>query len=175
MSVITELKKLDGQSGLEFLSILEIIEDIQIPVNSVKLRGQYGLATIYGLYFDFEKLYGKITNDTFIYYAILHEIAHYKRINKLGSDYLIKSLSTTSLTEYLDFLLNEEIIADRWARLVFYKLNGKELPIEYTQELDLEDNKKRFFLGSYKNFGIINNDISNYDRLINDYILETYE
>lgn len=174
MSVIAELKRLDGQSDLNFLGILEMIKDIQIPVNSVKLRGQYGLATIYGLYFDFEMLHEKPNNFEFIYYAFLHEIAHYKRINKIGSDYFIESLSTNSLNDYLNFLLNEELIADRWARLIFYKLNGKKLPVWITQQLEIEDNKKRFLLGSYKNFGIINNDKSNYDRLLNDYIIEKY-
>ena len=176
MNIINELKYLKGVSDLYFSNLLEMINDESIPIRNAKLKNAYAITTFDCIYYDFDAITShEFYGDEFLYYVMLHEICHYKRIKKFGNEKFITGLTSNSLTEYFDFLINEEIISDRWASYIFYKLNGRLLRNHMTQNLHIEENKNKFMVSNVRSFNIISGDMKNYDELVNHHIIETYE
>ena len=69
-----------------------------------------------------------------MYYICLHELAHYKRFQKLGADYHFGIMGAGSFEAFAEHVINEEIFADRYAMLMFYLGNKKHA--RYSQHLD---------------------------------------
>ena len=112
-------------------------QKINIKVLDSKIgRNFIGVATLYGLYFDLVKLDEQ--PDNLKCFIILHELAHCKRIEKLGKDKFINYLSETNFDLFCDKLINEEIIADRYASLLYFKLTKKKYPEYMTQFLHIK-------------------------------------
>jgi len=89
-SLKTALKK--KKSDLNFKQLLEFMEASGIDFKDRKIKfNSLGIATMYGLVINSEEL--DRYDDRITFFVILHEIAHYKRIQKMGKDALIKALS----------------------------------------------------------------------------------
>jgi len=112
-------------------------QKINIKVLDNKIRRDFiGLSTLYGLYFDLVRLDEQ--PDNLKCFIILHELAHIKRIEKLGKDKVINDLSETDFDLFCDKVINEEMIADRYASLLYFKLTKKKYPEYMTQGLHIK-------------------------------------
>ena len=161
------LRKKNGE--LDFKSLLKFMKESGIKFKNRKLVKVYGIATYYAVYLDMDKLTSHF-NNRMIWYIILHEIAHFKRIKKIGKDNVIKFLSSEDFDEFCNHIIGEEIIADRYACFVFYLFHKETFPREATQQLEkLSRNLEyRGFIRGL--FGKIKNDEENYKKLFKSYI-----
>lgn len=73
-------------------------------------------------------------------FVVLHELAHYKRYQKIGAQEMAEFILDGTFNEAFAKILHEERLADRYAKMVFRKLNGFDFPDELTQELHDENN-----------------------------------
>jgi hypothetical protein len=150
-----ELKEslLKRLKGFDCKSLIDYMEKTKVNYYKASLRGPIGMASINNIYIDVDN----INNDRLLYFVILHETAHNKRIKKLGIDKFINSISTEVFDDLYRFLLNEEIICDRYGSFLFYIFNKQTYPKSMTQNLTFDLNKDRFkdvarmILGNIKN------------------------
>lgn len=155
---ITELLIDRSTEDLDFKTLLEIMKASGIEFRNRKMRGPLGIATFYCIYLDIEHMRMACNRET-IYFVILHEMAHYKRISRMGKEKLIEILSFEDLEIFCKHVITEEIIADRYACYVFQYLNGSSYPRRCTQQLHLEyqEEQYKYQLKKYF-FGKINNE-----------------
>jgi hypothetical protein len=163
------LKKKNG--GLDFTSLLKFMEESGIKFKNRKLRKVYGIATYQGVYLDMDKLVDHF-NDRMIWYIILHEIGHFKRIEKIGKNKVIELLSHEDFDEFCNHIIGEEIIADRYACFVYFIFNKENFPREATQQLETPLRKLEYRGVISGLFGIIKNDEENYKKLFDSYVVD---
>ena len=72
-------------------------------------------------------------------FAVLHEIAHCKRYEKVGPEVISERILNGSFDEAFAHILYEEQVADRYAAMMFRKINGVGCPRHLTQQLDDEN------------------------------------
>lgn len=166
--ILRVLNKKDSE--LKFSLLIKFMEESGIIFKNHKLTGLYGIASHYGVYLDIDKL-DKDYNNRMIYQIILHEIGHCKRIKKIGKDNVIKFLSNDNFDEFCSHIIDEEIIADRYACFVYYLLNKKVFPRRDTQELEKLHNKLHYRKVVRGLFGVIKNDEEIYKKIIDSYIV----
>lgn len=159
-------------TGLNFNSILDITNELNVNFKDKNLYKCLGLATFYGLYYDRAKFSEHNIDDKLIMFILLHEIAHYKRYTKLGKEFYIEELSIKDYDEFCESILYEEVFADRWARLMFYKLNNELYPIEMTQQLELNYNRIIYKKSCTFIFDEVKNDEQNYKKLVRKFIID---
>ena len=158
-------------SSLNFKALLELMESTGIEYRDRKLRGPVGIATYYCIYLDLERLMQ--AHDKLLFFVIVHEIAHFKRIMKIGGkDGIIKLMSVDELDTFCENVFNEEIFADRYACYVYWLLNKDIYPRENTQELHLPYNQKAYRVGARHLFGVVQNNEENYKRLLESFVYE---
>ena len=116
------------------------------------LRDFAGLSTLYGIYFDLTRLDKQ--PDNLKCFIILHELAHIKRFQKLGKNEVINYLSETNFDLFCDKIINEEIIADRYASLVYFKLTKIKLPEYMTQGLHIKPKRDMYKQSLKFTFGL---------------------
>jgi hypothetical protein len=169
--IADELKLLlaSKHGKFNFNALISYMEDSDIVYVVKKLHRGLGMTTVDMVIIDTTKL-SKL-NDSLIYFCILHETAHAKQIKKIGFYALIKILSNDIFDELFEHFIKEEIRADRYASLMFYKLTGIQYPIEFTQQLNLPYRRE-----DYKNvvklvFGKIK-DKDSYYEVMNNFIIE---
>lgn len=132
---IEKFFKKDKSDKLNIEFLLKLYNNIDVKLANMVL-GVNGFTT-------HEKIYiNTNTNKDFVYYVALHELAHYKRIKKLGIDIHMKHLSSNDFDEFAKYVINEEIIADRYANLMFYIANGYHC--NYSQELECEYRQEQY-------------------------------
>lgn len=167
----TDLKEalLNIDSDLNFEGLLSWMETNGVPYKNRKLRGPIGLAAFDGVYvnLDFALNY----NPNLLFFVILHETAHYKRITKMGKANVIKFLSDENFDNFFDHVVNEEIIADRYGCFVFRLLNGVEFPKQATQRLEDRYRREQYKSTARVLFGKINNSEEKYNELLNSFII----
>lgn len=160
---------LTRNSRYNFTKLLDFIASTGFTYKSVKLQGlSIGLTTIDTIYLDLDKI--EIYGDKMTYFVILHETAHFKRINKYGSDWLINNLSKPRIGKLIKFIINEEIIADRYACLLFNKFNNEIFPWNQTQQLNLKERELQYIPMVRLYHNKIENDINKYNELISKFI-----
>lgn len=155
---------------LDFKALLDFMEASGIEYRKIGLRGAIGLCTDYCVYLDFNKL--TQLNDKIMYFVILHETAHYKRMQKMGGkDWVISNLSIKDFDAFCESIITEEIIADRFASYVYFLLNKELYPRKMTQQLDLEDNQP-YYRGQLKGvFNVVKNNEENYKNMITNFLI----
>lgn len=132
------LKEVEG-SELNFECLSQFIKDENIPIhNAVLVQGISGLATKEGIYIDILRAIHEFDVDK-LFFIILHEIGHYKRNQHLTKQETIDKIVNNDYKSYVDYVIEEEIFADRYGRLVFRLINGKDFPDYKTQQLDKEE------------------------------------
>ena len=72
-------------------------------------------------------------SPSLFYYTILHELCHYKRFQKYNNK-MLSIIFTDDFEHFYPNILNEEIIADRYADRLYYK--GNRIKINYNRNLD---------------------------------------
>jgi hypothetical protein len=140
------LLKMDGTSELNFKGLVDYIEGkdyIEIVDSGIKM----GLGLAYDkIYLD---LYHMELEDIFdgelIFFVIAHELGHHFRLNGRHGKYVNEVLLLEDFDEFSDGVIKEERFADRFARLLFYKLNGKHINSRFLQNIYTE-----FEVYSYK-------------------------
>ena len=165
-SIKKALAKLDGK--LKFNNLIKFIEDTGITFKDMEMTGPLGIATLDCIYLDISQL--KRYNDRFVYFVILHETAHFKRITKMGRDVMLKNLSMDNFDELLTHVFFEEILADRYACRMFYHFNRDIYPWSQTQQLNLPSKQLQYHPMARNYFGKIQNDEKKYYELIEQFI-----
>ena len=149
---------------------LNVVLNLLIKENiSVKVHndgGFTGLATLWGLYFNLHNLW-KYPN-ILKYYIILHEIGHIKRIKKYGESFVLSAFSEDDFDKFSDSIINEEILADRYASFAYYQLTGELFPISYTQKLHLPEYRERYKNMLKSHHTNIDNDIEKYKEQLKE-------
>lgn len=140
--------------------LLKAYEGVNVQIR--KLKGPAGMATFDTIYID-PRIYDRYGAVMFNF-VLLHELCHHKRYLKYGTDFHMKGLSLENFDEFLDFIINEEITADRYATYMYRILNGKTFSGK-TQELHKPLNRKKYEIVAEYIFGQIQNDYDNYNKL----------
>jgi hypothetical protein len=141
------------------------------------LRGPLAMATFEGVFIDLKQIMSRVfMNDTrLIYFVILHETAHIKRMKKLGKEEIIKKLSLNIFDEFFEDIVGEELIADRYGCYIYKKLNNEEFPLHMTQQLNLDINKNKYKETVRGVFGRVQNDEKKYKELFEQFIIKKYD
>ena len=156
----------DVDSTLNFKSLIEFMESTKINFIDNTIRGNYGIATYDAIYLNINLIDNRLDDKT-MFFVILHEIAHYKRMQLIGKNGVIESFSNKDFDMFSEHIIFEEILADRYGSLVYYKLNKKLYPKNSTHCLDNPINQEKYKIGLKKTlFGVINNKEEEYDNLI---------
>jgi hypothetical protein len=164
------IKFLDGLKDesaapmVNFNELIELLERENIPVKAHNEGKFSGLATMYGLYFNLNHL---VQNPNIIvYYIILHEIGHYKRFKKLGKSYILNSFSQDDFNKWANGVIDEEIIADKYAAFTYYKLTGKIIPEYCNQKLHLNYIRERYMCKLKETHVNVENDETKYKETL---------
>lgn len=168
--IIYFLTDLDSKSNLDFLKLITFINENDIPIFSNELVSAFGIATFYGIHLDIRLL--KTISHDIVFFIILHEIGHYKRIVKKGKQYHLHCLSDNNIDNLYNHILIEEMIADRYGSLVFRLLNGTTYPYEKTQRLRSISNQFKFYTTAQQMYNMVQNDEKKYNELINNFIIK---
>jgi hypothetical protein len=161
---------INRQRPYNFAGLLSMMESSGIEFKSKGLRGPVGMASLDCIYLDLSKL--DRLADNFVFYIVLHEMAHLKRIQKMGKLAMLAKLSADNFNVYFNHIITEEIIADRYASLMFYGLNKELFPVEMTQQLHLPEIQAKYQFVVRSNFGVYKNDMAIYEEAIKKYIID---
>lgn len=129
-------KLLNLHTRLRFDRLIAYIEYQRIPIVDCKLHDCYGLAIDKGIFIDVDKILSYEGPDT-VYFTILHETAHYKHMQRVGKDTIVKLLAEPDFDKFADDVIREEIIADRYASRLYLRMNGEPISAYRTQRLEL--------------------------------------
>jgi hypothetical protein len=161
---------LNKEGQMDFNPLYDHMEKSGLVFKNRRIRQAMGIATYNGIYLDMDK-FCRYT-DKSKYFVILHEMCHGKRIKKFGKKWLISQMSIDDFDAFCEYIINEEIIADRYATYVLFKLTGEVLPKESTQQLYLPKNQEEYKRMIRPLFGVVNNDEETYDKLFNTYLID---
>lgn len=153
--------------GLDEQKLIDLFKGIDIKVVNLK-QGVGGLCT-----YDRIFISRNVSRYPSLFlYVALHELVHYKRIQKIGIDVHLSLLSSENFDTLFQHVVTEEIIADRYASYMFYKLCGI-MCNEYSQNLHRLD-VQELYKPSIKDrlFGKINNNLDNYNKIVDSIVLD---
>jgi len=155
-------------------SLICFMENTGIKYYMADLRGPLALATFYGVYIDIDNIKSKGVSSMLMYFVILHETAHMKRIKKLGKKEILKQLSLNNFDDFFNHVLNEELIADRYGCYMYYNLTKNVYPKSMTQNLHIKEVADRYKSTARALYGQIDNDEKKYKELVNKFIMKKY-
>ena len=166
---LTQLIKKQNVDGL-----ISFMENNDVEYHMADLIGPLAMATLEGVFIDLKRIMSRVfMNDTkLIYFVILHETAHMKRMKKLGKEETIKKLSLENFDEFFEYIIDEELIADRYGSYLFRKLNNEKFPSHLTQELNLTFNREKYKQSARRVFGRVQNDEKKYKELFEQFIIK---
>jgi len=162
---------LEKHGKLDFNALLAFMENTGINYQNRRMRGPMGLATYYTIYVDLE--YINQYPDNLLYFIILHEIAHYKRIERMGGkEGVIKMLSIEDFDVFCEHVIGEEIFADRYACFVYQILTKTMFPRGATQNLHIKGIQDRYKEKSAIHlFGVVKNNEDVYHQLLESFLI----
>jgi hypothetical protein len=155
--------------NLEFGLLVKLLEDSKYEFIGGRLMGPMGMATYRKAYFDLGRLVQ--ADDQMVFFVILHEYCHVLKIERIGKDGMINQLATENFDEFLNHIINEEIIADRFASIMYYSYNKKPYPKYRTQRLEEQTQKEKYVSQVEDLFGKIKDEES-YNKMLNLFVLE---
>ncbi len=166
-SIREKLQSLDGE--YKFNDLLTFMEESCITFSDRFLDGSVAITTLDEIIVDLSQL--TYYPSKAIYFIFIHEIGHMKRLTKNGKKWFLGQLSIDNYEELTRELFREEVLADRYACRVFYKLNGIIYPWHHTQQLNLPEKQKAYSPMVDYLFRKINNDENKYRELIQSFIV----
>lgn len=169
VDTIIKEKLLERNGKYNFKKLVDFIEASGYEYTSKELRGPLAIATSSGVLIN-TSLLDRI-DDKFVFFVLLHETAHMKRIKKMGKAEMIRNLSLEDFTEFMEHILYEEVLADRYACKLFFTFNKVIYPWCETQQLNLPDRQKKYEEIAMGYYGHIKNDEKKYDEVINSFII----
>ena len=163
---------IENHGNLNFNGLLEYMEETGIDYHNRKINGPMGIATYYCIFIDFEFIINR-WGYHLLYFIILHETAHFKRIERMGGkDAVIKMLSVEDFDVFCEHVIGEEIFADRYACYVYQLLNRFNFPREATQNLHQKQVQDRYKERSAIHlFGVIKNNEEIYKKLLESFLI----
>jgi hypothetical protein len=162
---------LEKHGTLDFKALVAFMESTGINYQNRRMRGPMGLATYHTVYVDLAVI--NQYPDNLLYFIILHETAHYKRIERMGGkDVVIKMLSIEDFEEFCQHVIGEEIVADRYACFVYQILTKFRFPREATQNLHMKHIQDRYKEKSAVHlFGVVKNNEDVYHQLLESFLI----
>jgi hypothetical protein len=162
----------NNNMNLNFDGLLEFMESTGISYHNRKINGPMGIATYYCIYIDFNMIINR-WGYNLLYFIILHETAHFKRIERMGGkDAVIKMLSIEDFEAFCEHVIGEEIFADRYACFVYQILNNETFPREATQKLHIKEVQERYKnTSAIRLFGVVKNSEEIYKQLVNSFLI----
>lgn len=137
-SFIKVLRKL-STNELDFRGIIDIIKRDNINIKLSHISHSIGGFT----YFNQIHINEWFLSKEKLYFIILHEIAHYKRLSKYSLDELIIMHKNMFESKDFELILNEERIADKYASIIGSYLTNYDLSI-YKQRLYEEEDIEKY-------------------------------
>ena len=154
---------------LNFERLISFLEESEVSFVKGKFRVPVGgLTTPEHVYIAIDNL--MMMREEMVYFVFLHELCHGLRFIKMGKDYHMDSLSHEEFGDFADYILYEEILADRYGSLIYKIFNGVSLDKKYTQQLDIQSNAIRYKTVMGNMYGVVKGDEDNYKELVNTYM-----
>jgi hypothetical protein len=176
MSFEDFIYRLNNMSLLNFEAILKITNESDIKIINACLSDDIvGLTTLDCVYIDIYDILTRLSvgeiNLQKVFFILLHEIAHKKRIDKHGVDYHLNMLTTSDFKRFYEFIIAEEIFADRWASLVFYLINQTKFHTSQTQGLHIISNKELYINNLKETHNLFKATNFNYGEMIKQFLI----
>lgn len=158
------------ENNVNFHHLIEFMHDSEANFIDKRLKGPAAMSLLGGdIIINMEYLDDSHTNKS-VMFIILHENCHNKRIKKMGKEWHITNLSNENFDEFCEYIINEEIIADRYGRLLYYHFNKEHFPVYLTQQLENKKQQENYKQIARYLFGIVKNKEKNYNELMNNFI-----
>lgn len=168
---IAILEKLIERNGqYNFTKLVDYLLDTGFVYQDRKLRGPLAIATLNGVLLDMSVI--DRYHDKLVYFILLHETAHMKRINRMGKEMMLSNLSIEDFGEFTAHIFEEEIFADRYACSLFYHFNKEIYPWYETQQLNLKYKQEQYEKMARMYYGKIQNNEEKYNEMINNFIID---
>lgn len=167
-TIIQKLSERDGKYN--FIMLLEYMHDSGYTYENKKLLGPLAIATLNGVLLDMSTI--DRYNDKLVYFILLHETAHMKRIDRMGKELMLANLSIEDFDTFTAHIFEEEIFADRYACRLFYHFNNEIYPWYETQQLNLKYKQDKYEPMARMYYGKIQNNEEKYNEMINNFIVE---
>jgi hypothetical protein len=167
---VTILEKLIERNGeYNFTKLVDYMLDTGFVYQDKKLTGPLAIATLNGVLLDMSVI--NRYHDKLVYFILLHETAHMKRIGRMGKDLMLANLSIEDFDEFTAHIFEEEIFADRYACRLFYHFNKEIYPWYETQQLNLKYKQEQYGSMARMYYGKIQNNEEKYNEMINNFIV----
>ena len=168
---IAILEKLIERNGqYNFTKLVDYLLDTGFVYQDRKLRGPLAIATLNGVLLDMSVI--DRYHDKLVYFILLHETAHMKRINRMGKEMMLSNLSIEDFGEFTAHIFEEEIFADRYACSLFYHFNKEIYPWYETQQLNLKYKQDQYEKMARMYYGKIQNNEEKYNEMISNFIID---
>jgi Zn-dependent peptidase ImmA (M78 family) len=126
-----------------FNELEKLFENVPVTITPFKMKAA-GFAIDEGIFIN-ENIIGYASKDE-IAYLLLHELGHYKRINRFNNgktlNEFIESISQ-NFDSLFDCIITEEIVAERYGLYCFRKLSGRDYHY-WTQDLHIIENQDKY-------------------------------
>src|ERR1039458_4209361 len=104
---------INKKGHIDLKPLIDLMEVSKIKFVNCVLDGPFAMATHLGIYMDVDNIVSSF-NSNMIWFVVLHEMAHFRRIQKMGKDKVLEMFSLEDFDMFSDHIINEEIIADRY-------------------------------------------------------------
>lgn len=127
---------------LNFNGLFDLLKEKNIPLKFVEFKiNAVGVATFDCIYININYIH----RIDIIYFVLLHEMAHFRRISKRGFQWYLDNFINNTLENFNELIINEEIIADRYADIIGGILNkGYSEFHSYNQKLTNQENVEKY-------------------------------
>lgn len=167
-TIIDKLSERDGRYN--FIKLLEYMQASGYTYVDKKLRGPLAIATLNGILLDMSTI--DRYHDKLVYFILLHETAHMKRIGRMGKELMLANLSIEDFDEFTAHIFEEEIFADRYACRLFFHFNKEIYPWYETQQLNLKYKQEQYGPMARMYYGKIQNNEEKYNEMISNFIVD---
>jgi hypothetical protein len=166
----------ESLSGYNVDGLICFMESVNVEYVMAELRGPLAMATFESVFIDIKQIKNKsrIGDGKLLYFIILHETAHIKRMKKLGKTEILRNLSLDVFDKFFEHIIFEEMIADRYGSYIYQKLNNSQFPSYMTQQLNFDFNVELYKQTARLIFGRIQNDEKKYKELFEQFIIKKY-
>jgi hypothetical protein len=159
------LEHRDLNSDIDFQRLIYLFEQSDIEFITAELDSYGGVAINKKVIYDYNTMiYG---DSNLILFLLLHEYCHALRVNKFGYSVMINFFIQDSFDIFKKHIIEEEIIADRFASYYYYCITGIKVPDNMVQQLEISDNANKYG-ENIKPFFYSINSIDDYDKVLND-------